>query len=110
MIDTGDGFADIYGHLDPALSNLAEGLTVSAGDIIGAVADPTNGRSSAPHLHFGRQMLGTRTFIDPGSGSPLRNGARTAPWQSIDNMHTNPHTGVDFGPRPRSRSDIQPSR
>ena len=47
-----NGSTFVYGHLDPASINLVEGQQVAAGQLIGQYANPTNGYSSGPHLHF----------------------------------------------------------
>lgn len=48
-------FISIYGHLN--VVEVAEGQTVSAGDLLGYsgghVSDPCAGNSSGPHLHYG---------------------------------------------------------
>ncbi len=98
VVDTGDGHADIYGHLDPTAGTAAG--DVKAGDPIGRVADPTNGHSSAPHVHFGRQRLSDKAFVDPGPVSPLNGGIPTSGWQSLDAWHPDMHSGRDWAPAP----------
>jgi len=87
-----------YGHMDPDSLNIQVGDTVRRGDFIGEYADPTNGRSSAPHVHIERRLWSNpRVTVDPGNISPLGStGVRTARWQGIDSMHRTPHQGVDW--------------
>ena len=48
VIDAGGGVSYLYGHLSVAL--VADGTTVSAGQLIGFVG--SSGNSTGPHLHF----------------------------------------------------------
>lgn len=48
MIDHGNGFQSLYGHLSAL--NVGCGQSVGQGEVIGAVG--STGRSSGPHLHF----------------------------------------------------------
>ena len=50
MLDHGDGFFTVYGHLKPESVAVAPGDSVKAGDVIGRVG--STGGSLAPHLHF----------------------------------------------------------
>jgi hypothetical protein len=47
-----DGTIMIYAHLDAASLQVAVGDHVTAGQYLGQYADPTNGLSNGPHLHF----------------------------------------------------------
>ncbi len=48
VIDHGDGIQTVYGHMD--WTRVAEGMRVSAGEIIGRVG--RTGRATGMHLHF----------------------------------------------------------
>ena len=59
MIESNDGWATLYGHLDKTV--VYEGKKVRQGEVIGALGN--TGRSSGPHLHFEiRQLNGP---LDP---------------------------------------------
>lgn len=59
MIESNDGWATLYGHLDKIV--VYEGKKIRQGEVIGALGN--TGRSSGPHLHFEiRQLNGP---IDP---------------------------------------------
>ncbi|MBQ4099099.1 MAG: M23 family metallopeptidase [Clostridia bacterium] len=63
VIDHGNGLKSIYNSID-ALENLAEGQSVSAGQVIGTVSD--NNRQEykdGPHLHFEVTLNGQK--VDP---------------------------------------------
>lgn len=45
----------IYGHLQPGTLTVAEGLPVTAGQVLGLSG--TSGRSTGPHLHLGMKWL-----------------------------------------------------
>jgi RHS repeat-associated protein len=68
-IDTKDGHYDQYGHLDPG-STLEPGTTVKTNDVIGKMADPTNGHSTGPHVHVERRS-NYGTHVNPGNTSPF---------------------------------------
>ena len=89
---------DQYGHLDPS-STLAVGTQVLIGDVVGQVANPTNGRLSGPHVHHERRNVSTGAIVNPGLetalGYPYRNTSR---YQATDSMHANPHQGNDWAP------------
>ena len=51
-ISADDGSTFVYGHMDPLSVSLTERATVVRGQLLGSYADPTNGSSSGPHLHF----------------------------------------------------------
>ncbi len=48
MIESNDGWATLYGHLDKIV--VYEGKKIRQGEVIGALGN--TGRSSGPHLHF----------------------------------------------------------
>lgn len=48
MIESPDGWATLYGHLDKIIVH--EGAKIRQGEVIGALGN--TGRSSGPHLHF----------------------------------------------------------
>ncbi len=48
MIESPNGWATLYGHLDKII--VFEGMTLRQGEVIGALGN--TGRSSGPHLHF----------------------------------------------------------
>ncbi|MFZ3229240.1 MAG: M23 family metallopeptidase [Pseudobdellovibrio sp.] len=48
MIESNDGWATLYGHLDKIIVH--EGSKIKQGEVIGALGN--TGRSSGPHLHF----------------------------------------------------------
>ena len=98
-IDRSDGYVDYYGHLDETYT-LPEGTQVAAGDVIGRMANPTNGYSTGPHVHFETRDSNTGNSVDPGDTSPFRGRSRIAsPYQAEEpNLRTTPHQGVDHVP------------
>src|SRR5204863_3080910 len=51
--DTGEAFHSLYGHLGPeALSILAVGQEVAAGERLGSIGAPPGNGDWPPHLHF----------------------------------------------------------
>jgi len=98
-INTGDGYFDQFGHLEPT-STLPLGTQVVAGDVIGRMAVPTNGRSTGPHVHVERRIWQDGTPIDPGTKSPFRGRSRiTAVFEAQNsNLWANAHPGVDHVP------------
>ncbi len=50
IIDHGNGFDTLYGHMLSGSVNVRQGQQVKKGDIIGYVG--SSGNSSGPHLHF----------------------------------------------------------
>jgi hypothetical protein len=99
-IDTGDGYFDTYGHLTPG-SAPDSGTAVVAGEtVIGTMANPTNGESTGPHVHVGRQD-GDGVSVDPGKTSPfLGPSERTSEYLVVDEGLRNDqeHHGVDHVP------------
>lgn len=96
-VQDADGYYQ-YGHLDPDSIQVQVGQDIKVGDRIGSYADPTNGRSSGPHVHLERRLWSNpRVTVNPGSVSPLGSGGRiTAGWEARDAMHINPHQGTDW--------------
>jgi murein DD-endopeptidase MepM/ murein hydrolase activator NlpD len=95
-----DGSRVGYGHMEPS-STLPDGTQVKAGDVIGRYGDPTNGRSTGPHVHvqaydkFGR-------LIKPPTADPFGGGGkRGRQFREQDAMHRGPqykdgHQGDDW--------------
>lgn len=81
-----DGSRVGYGHMEPS-STLPDGTEVKAGDIIGRYGNPTNGRSTGPHVHvqaydkYGR--LVAPPAVDPFGGG----GKRGRQFREKDAMH-----------------------
>ena len=42
----------VYAHMDPKTITVLKGQLIGQGSLLGKYADPTNGGSEAPHLHF----------------------------------------------------------
>ena len=59
MVDHGNNFQSLYGHLSAI--NVNCGQSVGQGDVIGAIG--TTGHSSGPHLHF--EIRSLSSFINP---------------------------------------------
>ncbi len=59
MIDHGNGYKTLYGHL--SVISVSEGQRVSQGAVIGAVG--STGNSTGPHLHF--EVYANDSRIDP---------------------------------------------
>ena len=59
MIDHGNNFQSLYGHLSAI--NVSCGQSVGQGDVIGAIG--TTGHSSGPHLHF--EIRAISSFVNP---------------------------------------------
>ncbi|MBA3057079.1 MAG: peptidoglycan DD-metalloendopeptidase family protein [Gammaproteobacteria bacterium] len=58
QFDTSERFAYYYAHLDRYAVNLAEGMTLKRGDLVGYVGISGNADPKAPHLHFAIFELG----------------------------------------------------
>ncbi len=96
IVDEGDGYGSIYGHLDPSTTPKV-GDTLNVGDDVGNYADPTNGSSTGPHVHLQYFQNGNpRDAINPGGLSPLSNGKMSAPYGQTDSVHQRPHKGEDW--------------
>jgi RHS repeat-associated protein len=89
-----DGTYDQYGHMDPNTTPKV-GAKVKAGDSIGDYADPTNGDSSGPHVHYERRDQ-SGNIINPGTGSPILGGRQTTGFGDTDKTHPSPHQGTDW--------------
>jgi len=98
-VDRGDGYYDQYGHLDPT-STLPAGTQVDTGDVVGRMADPTNGYSTGPHVHVETRESNTGNPVDPGTASPFRGQSQvTSPYQAQEpGLRNTPHPGVDHVP------------
>ena len=97
-VTTADG-NDIYAHMDPQTTPEKD-TWVHTGDNMGDYANPTNGKSDAPHLHFERKDATGRS-IDPGNAAPIPNGRVTSPYGDRGPSHSGPrypngHPGVDI--------------
>jgi uncharacterized protein RhaS with RHS repeats len=93
-ITTENGENDIYAHMDPNTTP-KKGTKVCKGDYIGEYADPTNGRSTGPHLHYERRNT-NGIPIDPGNVEPVPNGRITTPFGQLDPLHPHGHRGIDI--------------
>jgi RHS repeat-associated protein len=90
-----------YGHMDPATIP-RNGTYVNSGTYIGEYADPTNGRSTGPHVHVQKvgplkiiDPLDTNSrFMDPGDSSPIPGGCKTSGFRKM--RFGVPHSGVDY--------------
>jgi RHS repeat-associated protein len=98
-IDRGDGYYDQYGHLEPS-STLPQGTEVNEGDMIGRMADPTNGYSTAPHVHIETRNSITGEAADPETKSPFAGASQTTSQfgDQEDGLRNSPHSGVDHVP------------
>jgi murein DD-endopeptidase MepM/ murein hydrolase activator NlpD len=61
MIDHGNGFVTLYGHMSKIL--VSAGQTVNRGDVIGL--EGSTGRSTGPHCHFEIRKNGVRVNPQP---------------------------------------------
>jgi RHS repeat-associated protein len=94
-VNTGDGYYDQYGHMDPLTTAVAN-TVVAIGQYIGSYASPTNGRSSGPHVHFERRNS-AGNIVNPGRSSPLRGGhMRSGFGETEPGIHDRPHQGTDW--------------
>jgi len=59
MIDHGNGFQSLYGHM--SAFNVVCGQSVGQGDVIGAIG--STGHSSGPHLHF--EIRAISSWVNP---------------------------------------------
>lgn len=95
-----DGSRIGYGHLDPS-STLPQGTRVQQGDSIGRYGDPTNGRSTNPHLHVQAFDRNDRLVQPPGDDPFGGRGRRLRRFGERDAMHRgvrypNGHEGDDW--------------
>jgi murein DD-endopeptidase MepM/ murein hydrolase activator NlpD len=79
-----------YAHLDAFADGLRVGDHVKRGDVLGAVGNTGNARTTPPHLHFGMYRVGWKGLraVDPvpplqrraaARVSPKKDGARPSP-------------------------------
>lgn len=99
-IQRSDGSRVGYGHLDPS-STLPEGTSVRRGDPVGRYGDPTNGRSTAPHLHVQAYDANGRLITPPAEDPFSGRGRRLGRYGANDRMHRgsrypNGHQGDDW--------------
>jgi len=102
-----DGLTDVYAHMDPNSVRYRVGDQLLQRFYLGRYADPTNGRSTGPHLHYGT-MNANGEWIDPGADTPVINGMITRrhgmqrhPILGVEAMHQ----GIDIQGRYVIRSD-----
>lgn len=81
-----DGSRVGYGHLDPS-STLPEGTQVRQGDPIGRYGNPTNGRSTNPHLHVQAFDRNNRIVAPPVGDPFFGRGRRLRRYGERDAMH-----------------------
>jgi RHS repeat-associated protein len=94
-VTAADNSNDIYAHMDPQTTPELN-AQIQAGDCVGEYANPTNGHSTGPHLHFERRNSDNQQ-IDPGNVEPIPGGDITTPYGQIDPSHPAPgHHGIDF--------------
>jgi murein DD-endopeptidase MepM/ murein hydrolase activator NlpD len=84
-----DGRQDMYAHMEPGSVRYRVGESIVPGIHLGRYADPTNGTSTGPHLHFA-EIDEAGNWIDPGDAMPVTNGKVT----SKHGMRTHPKTGL----------------
>lgn len=77
-----------YAHLDAFADGLRVGDHVKRGDVLGAVGNTGNARTTPPHLHFGMYRVGWKGLraVDPVpplqrrvGATPVKGGARHLP-------------------------------
>jgi hypothetical protein len=84
-----------YGHMDPS-STPPVGTIIKEGDNLGVYANPTNGSSTAPHVHV-QAYDHNGNPMDPGGISPLTKGIITTPYGGRDGISLKMgHNGVDW--------------
>lgn len=83
-----------YGHMDPA-TIVDAGSTVATGAVVGDYADPTNGASTGPHVHYELRDP-TGAILNPGNARPIPGGVVTSDFGEIDPSHPNGHQGIDM--------------
>lgn len=93
-ITTPEGENDIYAHMDPTTTPCV-GTQVQVGDYVGAYANPTNGFSNGPHLHFERHDVNGNP-INPGNVDPIPGGRITTPYGQVDQYHPGGHRRIDY--------------
>jgi RHS repeat-associated protein len=93
-ITAADGTSDIYAHMDPNTTPEV-GEQIAAGACVGEYANPTNGHSTGPHLHYERRDANGNP-INPGNVNPIPGGRITTPYRQVDPLHPGGHNGIDF--------------
>jgi murein DD-endopeptidase MepM/ murein hydrolase activator NlpD len=94
-ISNPNGDTDIYGHMDPDTTPWLD-EEIEPGEDIGEYADPTNGHSSGPHLHFERRDSDNTPLSPPIDDLPIPNGRITTPFEQVDDLHPRGHRGIDI--------------
>ena len=83
-----------YGHMDSS-STPQLGQVINQGDPLGVYANPTNGHSTAPHVHV--QAYDPKgNLVDPGTISPLTRGRIKEGFSAYDTLHPGGHQGIDW--------------
>jgi murein DD-endopeptidase MepM/ murein hydrolase activator NlpD len=71
----------------------AAGTWVNAGAYVGDYANPTNGHSTGPHVHYEQRDNGVA--VDPGDVNLIQGGTITSPYGDEGTAHPNGHNGID---------------
>jgi murein DD-endopeptidase MepM/ murein hydrolase activator NlpD len=75
----GNGIITRYGHLSRFTEGIRAGMSVTQGDVVGAVG--SSGLATGPHLHFELRLNGVATdprFLPRESGTPIAEEERIA--------------------------------
>jgi hypothetical protein len=68
-----DGTYERFAHMDPDSVRYSRGEQILQGSHLGRYADPTNGRSTGPHLHY-EKLDASMKPIDLGDAMPVMGG------------------------------------